>query len=423
MSTSTLRSNSSFSNLAAGKRVVASPQTQKTTSSKSSETPIQNFKFKPTNLSEVGLLKKHTPTVKLKVPTPSVVAFGKSFSCQTPTDLTNNNLNTPKVYPRTRGSARQINESLDISANGGRTSPKNSSRQRGVLLPLLKEKDTIISQLEETVSTFQEKVSACKCDSLEQIKGENHNLKKSKKDLDEKVKMLLIEKNSLQEEVDNLQEKMFDLETKNMILIKSLESEQAHVESLQAETDRLIIENGKLGVNNSGDSGSGEEDIESLVETFVERLGLLCRDQSLKMSISSRNIKLSIRTRAEPPSSQATTPSSSTERLESTHLCEPEADVRRPRCRSFGQFAALQEAEEEEEDIKSSMKRDDNLKEDVRKKASSKPKSRKEKVLSPTMGEKMGKLRLNENKPCDASETRLTRSMARNRSVSMTKEN
>ena len=413
ISTSTLRSNNSFVNLASGKNVEPS--------SKSSNTPIQSFKFKPTNISEIGFPKKQTPMLKLKAPTPTVIAFGSSFSCQTPTDLSNNNLNTPKLNPRTREGVRKLNGSLNVSANGGKSSPKNSSKQRGVLLPLLREKDTLIRQLEETISTFQDKSNACDCESMHQLREENVNLKRERVELEDKLNTLSVDKISLQEEVDDYQAKIFDVETKNMSLIKNLESEQAHVESLQAKMIQVRNADNKHTLTSSGDS---EADMERLIETFIERLGVLCRDQSLKMSISSRNVKLSIKTRAELPSSRETTLSSSTERLESTHLCETEVSVRKPRCRSFRQFAALQDDEAEVEVIKSPQKKDKSDKPKKNNKASGRPKSKEynksDVIISPTMGEKMGKLRLNENDHPDMSETRLTRSMAKNRSVSMT---
>ena len=424
LSTSTLRSHNTFLSVAVGNDTAPSPQTQRTVCSKSSNTPIQSFKFKPTDISELGLSKKQTPVIKSKAPTPSVVAFGTSFNCQTPTDFANNNLNTPKLIPKTREGVRKLNGSLNVSANGGKSSPKNSSKQRGVILPLLREKDTLICQLEETISTYQDKFNACSCDNMHQMTEENSVLKREKEELESKVRMLSVDKKALQEEVEDSQAKMFDLETKNMSLINNLEYEQAHVESLQTEINHLM--NAKLAISSSGDGD--EEDMERLIETFIERLGFLCRDQSLKMSISSRNVKLSIKTRAEQPSSRETTLSSSTERLESTHLSETEvAVVRKPRCRSFRQFAALQEDEEAVEVIKSPSppKKNDKPKKGVSKKATRKTKGKENsqseiKVISPTMGEQMGKLKLNDNNHLDVSEARLTRSMAKNRSVSMT---
>ena len=429
--------------------------------SKPSNTQIQSFKFKPTNISELGQSKKQTPSIRLKAPTPTVVAFGKSFNCQTPSDLTltNNNLDSPKLHPRTRGGVQKLNGSLNVSANEEKRSPKKSTRHRGVILPLLKEKDTVISQLEETILTFQNKLNACSCKNLNQIKKENANLKKEKEELEGTVNTLLAENKSLQDEVDDFQAKMFDLETKNMSLIKALESEQSQIESLQTKLDQMLKTNRNPLLTDSGESD--EEDMEGLIETFIERLGHLCQDQSLKMSISSHNVKLSIKTRAdrELPPSKATTPqSSSVERLESTHLSETEVAVRKTRCRSFREFAALQEDEKEAEVIKSTLKTIENPKKDesqkasrksdgkeqresakviktppkksdkmknaVSKKASSKSKGKEnkssEEVVSPTMGEKMENLRLNEHKPLDVmNETRLTRSMAKNRTVSM----
>ena len=70
-------------------------------------------------------------------------------------------------------------------------------------------------------------------------------------------------------------------------------------------------------------------------------------------------------------------------------------------------------------------KKNDKPKKGVGKKATRKTKGKENslseiKVISPTMGEQMGKLRLNDNNHLDVSEARLTRSMAKNRSVSMT---
>ena len=324
-------------------------------------------------------------------------------------------------------------------------------------MPLLKEKDAVISKLEDTILIFQTKLNACSCENLDQMNKKYTNLMKEKEELEMKVKTLSADNNSLQDEVVDSQAKMFDLETKNMSLLKTLEAEQAHVESLQSKLDHMLKANVKPIFKSTGES---DEDMEGLIETFIERLGHLCQDQSLKISISSHNVKLSIKTRAERemPPSKATTPQrSSVERLESTHLCETELAVRTPRCRSFLEFAALQEDREEVEIIKSQPKKNYNLKKDQGKKASrepdgkeqrlsaavinsapeksnktkknvikntsSKPKGKANKQseeVSPTMGERMGKLRLNEQKHLDMNETRLTRSMAKNRTVSMT---
>ena len=73
--------------------------------------------------------------------------------------------------------------------------------------------------------------------------------------------------------------------------------------------------------------------------------------------------------------------------------------------------------------LKSPPKESDKTKRNVSKKASSKPKGKENKQseeVSPTMGERLGKLHLNEQKNLDVNETRLTRSMAKNRTVSMT---
>ena len=456
---STSRSNNS-SNLEVDRKAPPSPQTLKIGASKPLNTPIQSFKFQPTNISDLGLSKKQTPSIRLKAPTPTVVAFGKSFNCQTPSDitLTNNNLDSPKVHPRSKEGLLKLNGSLNVPINGEKSSPKKSSRHRGVLLPLLKEKDAVISQLEETILTFQDKLNACSCNNSDQMKNENLNLKKEKEELDGKVKTLSAENKSLQDEIDDSQAKIFDLETKNMSLIKTLEAEQAHVESVQTELDHILKANGKPILKSSGEIDN--EDLEGVIESFIERLVFLCQGQSLKMSISSRNVKLTIKTRGERelPSSKATTPhSSSVERLESTHLSETEVAVRKPRCLSFREFAALQEDEEEEVEVKSQYKKNEDSKKDesqnssmkpndkehrpsvallksppkksdktkrnVSKKASSKPKGKENKQseeVSPTMGERLGKLHLNEQKNLDMNETRLTRSMAKNRTVSMT---
>ena len=138
------------------------------------------------------------------------------------------------------------------------------------------------------------------------------------------------------------------------------------------------------------------------------------------MSISSSNVKLSIKTRAEQPSSQETSLSSSTERLESTHLCETqEVPVKKPRCRSFRQFAALQEVEEEADDcngeVITSIKPNEG-----KKKAPSKSRSKENSPTeagSTAIRDQMGLLCLND---AGVNEKRLTRSMAKNRSMTLT---
>ena len=75
LSTSTLRSNSSYSNLSHCDK--PTPQQQ---SLKSSSTPIQSFKFRPTNISDQVVSKKQTPMHFLAAPAPTLIGFGRSFT-------------------------------------------------------------------------------------------------------------------------------------------------------------------------------------------------------------------------------------------------------------------------------------------------------------------------------------------------------
>ena len=104
-------------------------------------------------------------------------------------------------------------------------------------------------------------------------------------------------------------------------------------------------------------------------------------------------------------------------------MCETqEVPVKKPRCRSFRQFAALQEVEEEADDCNGQVITSIKPKEG-KKTAPSKSRSKENSPTeagSTAIGDKMGLLCINENED-GVNEKRLTRSMAKYRSMTMTK--
>ena len=134
----------------------------------------------------------------------------------------------------------------------GKSKPKNQVRQRGVVLPLLQEKDQVIQDLERKVQRLEKEES----DQLE-------NKKKVNEELVEEIQEL--RKKNL-ENSDKLEQDLYSLEMKNVKILEALEAERAQVEFLQSEVSRL-----------SSDKVESQEelrdsDLPSLVESFVEKV-------------------------------------------------------------------------------------------------------------------------------------------------------
>ena len=134
----------------------------------------------------------------------------------------------------------------------GKSKPKNQVRQRGVVLPLLQEKDQVIQDLERKVERLEKEES----DQLE-------NRKKVNEELVEEIKEL--RKKNL-ENSEKLEQDLYSLEMKNVKILEALEAERAQVEFLQSEVSRL-----------SSDKVESQEelrdsDLPSLVESFVEKV-------------------------------------------------------------------------------------------------------------------------------------------------------
>ena len=158
------------------------------------------------------------------------------------------------------------------------------------MLPLLKEKDEKILRLEDEVSLLTGKLDSCNCISM-----------KSELAMFEEERRVLMEGSSIDKqkladcrsEIDDCHDKIFDLEDKNMKLFKTLESEQTMVESLQAEIHQMTYINSK--------NCHEEEDLKSIIESFVEKVSSICSNENLKISVTSSNecVKLNLKTRAK----------------------------------------------------------------------------------------------------------------------------
>ena len=227
---------------------------------------------------------------------------------------------------------RQTNVVNSSCSVDGKSSPRIGSRQRAVLLPLLKEKDEIIGKLEEKVSMMNKKQESCQCEDLEKTLKENLLLKKTGEDLQDQVEDLV-------QQVKLNEEKMFELETMNMKLAKNLEFKQNLVDSLQIDVDELSSKlEDKIGDHEE------EEDLESLIEKFVEKVGVLCSEENLKLSVASedKNVKIIVKTRARNKSRDQTFSPT----FESTHLCVEESTFQ---CQKPGRIEDITEIGEHEE--------------------------------------------------------------------------
>ena len=218
----------------------------------------------------------------------------------------NNNLNKSSgaaaSTARNKGGERRLN----ISVAEQRSSPRSQSRQRGILLPLLQEKDLAIQELERKVASLEEERTRDK-EFQEKLVKEKENLVLENSVLVKNVK-------NIESQVEESEEKLYQLEMKNLEMYKVLEVEQDQVELLQAEVGRL-----------TSDQPSQEEkenpDFDSLVQAFVEKVSVLCRNENLKVSYRSRNenVKLKLVTRKTALDSLS---------LENTHLCEESPNIK-----------------------------------------------------------------------------------------------
>ena len=162
-----------------------------------------------------------------------------------------------------------------------------ASKQRAVLLPLLKEKDTVIANLEEKISELEAKVISGDSDKFKDILEEKSQLEENYKTLGERKLKLEEEVQTMSRDLQRCHDQIFDLEEKNMKLLDVLQTEQSRVTSLKAKVAKL--------------SSADEDDtLENLIETFVEKVSFLCQDENLKISVSSenKNVKLKLTTRA-----------------------------------------------------------------------------------------------------------------------------
>ena len=162
-----------------------------------------------------------------------------------------------------------------------------ASKQRAVLLPLLKEKDTVIANLEEKISELEAKVISGDSDKFKDILEEKSQLEENYKTLGERKLKLEEEVQTMSQDLKRCHDQILELEEKNMKLLDVLQTEQSRVTSLKAKVAKL--------------SSADEDDtLENLIETFVEKVSFLYQDENLKISVSSenKNVKLKLTTRA-----------------------------------------------------------------------------------------------------------------------------
>ena len=231
----------------------------------------------------------------------------------------NNNLNRSSGAAVSGARVKAGERRLNISVTEDRSSPRSQSRQRGVLLPLLQEKDLAIQELERKVASLEEERARDE-ELKEKLLKENENLVLENLALEKNVK-------GLDDQVEESEGKRFQLEMRNMEMIKVLELEQEQVGSLQAEVARLSQE------------GREDTDLDSLVKSFVEKVSILCRNENLKVNYRSRNenVKLKLVTRK-----------TSLDSLENTHLCEESQNIK---CNSISPEISSKLEEEETKEV------------------------------------------------------------------------
>merc|ERR1712098_52137 len=238
---------------------------------------------------------------------------------------------------------------------------------------------------------YETKMKSCVCEKDKNIFEEKNQLEEDYKTLGEHKLKLEAEVESKSLDLQRCHDQIFELEEKNMKLLDVLEKEQSRVSTLKAKVSKL--------------SSVGEDEtLENLIETFVEKVSLLCQDENLKISVASKsqNVKLKLATRAIPRTEvlkDTRTP------MESTHLCEDELS----KVHSFAKYANSKE----NEDLDPCKDQGKDLKffetSDSETNAKITGSKEKDQELNTSMGLQLNKLCLNEPQ----SEKRLTRSMSR----------
>merc|ERR1719394_91797 len=103
-------------------------------------------------------------------------------------DFANNNIKGSGVNLRPRDGRKKLNttanfnDAVSKSSNNSisaRSSPRLASKQRAVLLPLLKEKDTVIANLEEKIVDLEAKVISDDSDKFKDILEEKSQLEEN----------------------------------------------------------------------------------------------------------------------------------------------------------------------------------------------------------------------------------------------------
>ena len=217
----------------------------------------------------------------------------------------------------------------NISITEEKASPKNQSRQRGVVLPLLQEKDQTILQLERKL----EHQHNLQVDEGKKMKEANEKLMTENDDLKGKKSVLEDNFEKLRKDFEESQDKLYSLEMKNLAILDALVAERAQGEALQSEVTRL----------SSGDHRDQEDlsnsDLTSLVETFLEKVSIICRNENLRFENTSENGNVKLKLKTKKMSSRDNSS------LESTHLCEDSS-----RCNSISTDLASKLGEDESEE-------------------------------------------------------------------------
>ena len=220
----------------------------------------------------------------------------------------------------------------NISITEEKASPKNQSRQRGVVLPLLQEKDQTILQLERKLERLEHQHNL-QVDEGKKMKEENEKLMTENDDLKGEKSVLEDNFEKLRKDFEESQDKLYSLEMKNLAILDALVAERAQGEALQSEVTRL----------SSGEHRDQEDlsksDLTSLVESFLEKVSIICRNENLRFENTSENGNVKLKLKTKKMSSRDNSS------LESTHLCEDSA-----RCNSISTDLASKLGEDESEE-------------------------------------------------------------------------
>ena len=238
------------------------PTTTKATSLKVSS--VREFRFQPAASTSSSTPSGLNSSIS-RLPTRVEVSGGSNYltplarSLRAPGD----NLGLANSSSSVSGAKRLHNCSI-TSVIEEKSSPKNQARQRGVVLPLLQEKDLVIQDLERKVERLQEeeRVQQEKTKKVhKELMEENEKLKKENEKLKENFEI----SGKFQQELRESEDKLYSLEMKNVKILEALEAERAQVESLQSEVSRLSSDN----VESQEERDS---DLASLVETFLQKV-------------------------------------------------------------------------------------------------------------------------------------------------------